>query len=316
VFGYYFGTRSNSGEALAGRRIGEALSREQAVSEALRQSEAQAREAAAQAGQPERLGALARGLERQVQVARVILDQLAPALPAGLLPAGAGAALARAEQALAAGRGDEAALRGAAQALAGDEGPFPALLRAAAALLPAATPLGGVALLLGLGWNLGAAAWRRYRARLLDAPHDPALFDPGSITPESAELRLAEAPVFARLFAARTAEPGFLAGLLDASLRADAAERLWTAYPGFADPAEAAAGLAEFRRALLAERVATDLSPAVLARLPEPLRAQRATFPQAGPSEAQAALQALTLLLGEMRERHIDPLPLVAEVGA
>ena len=320
VFGYYFGTRSNGGDALAGRRLGEALAREQQAGDALRDSEAQAREIAARAGEPERLGRLASGLERQVQVARVILDQLAPALPAGLVPAGAAAALARAEQALGAGRGDEAALHAAASALAGDEGPFPALLRAAAVLLPAATPLGGVAMLLGVGWNLGAAAWRRFRARLLDAPHDPALFDPGAITPESAELRLAEAPIFARLFTARAAEPGFLAELLDTCLREDAAERLWTGYPGFADPAEAAAGLAEFRRALLAERVAADLTPAILARLPDHLRGQRPVFPpsglQPGPGEAQAALQALALLLGELRERHIDPLPLLAEVAA
>jgi hypothetical protein len=316
VFGYYFGTRSNGGDALASRRMGEALSREQGVSEALRQSEAAARAAAAEAGAPERLGRIAGALERQVEVARVILGQLAPALPPGLVPAGAAAALERAEEALRSGRGDEAALRAAATALAGEEGPFPALLRAAAVLVPAATPIGGVATLLGLGWNLGAAAWRRFRARLLDAPHDPALFDPGSITPESAELRLGEAPIFARLFAPRAAEPGFLAGLLDTSLRADAAERLWTRYGGFADPAEAAAGLAEFRRALLAERVAADVTPALLARLPDTLRTQRPAFPQPGPAEAQAAMQALVLLLGELRERHIDPLPLLAEASA
>jgi hypothetical protein len=43
-------------------------------------------------------------------------------------------------------------------------------------------PVAGLALLLGLGWNLGAAAWRRFRARLLDLG-----FGPGT---ESLEVRL------------------------------------------------------------------------------------------------------------------------------
>jgi hypothetical protein len=312
VFGYYFGTRG-SGDAQVSRRLGDALAQEQRASEAARQAEAAAREAAAQAGKPERLAQLAGSLERQVQVARIILDRLGPALPAGLVPAQAGAALAQAEQALAAARGDEAALQAGLAGLVGSEGPFPALLRAAAQLVPAA---GGVALLLGLGWNLGSAGWRRFRARLLDAPHDPTLFEPGTITPASAELRLAEAPIFRRLFAARAAEPGFLATLLDTALREDAAERLWARYPGFANPAEAAEGLAEFRRALLAERVAADVTPVVLAKLPAPLQGQAIAFPQGGPVEAQAAMQALTLLLGELREQHLDPLPLLAEVAA
>lgn len=62
---------------------------------------------------------------------------------------------------------------------------------------------------MGAGFTLGAEGWRRFRARLLDAPHDPRLSEPGAITRASAELRLEEAPIFRRLFAARVAEPGF-----------------------------------------------------------------------------------------------------------
>jgi len=263
-------------------------------------------------------------------VARILVQRIGPALPPGLIPPQAAAMLEQAERVLSNARAlpDLGALQAATAALTGRDGPLPALLRAAAPLLPAAAggPLGGVAMLLSLGWSLGAAAWRRFRARLLDAPHDPALFDGGAITPASAELRLAEAPIFARLFTTRAAEPGFLASLLDACLRPDAAERLWARFPGFANPAEAEAGLTEFRRILLEDRVQADLTPDLVARItqslataapalrPEPQA--RPLLPQPGPQEAHAALQALTLLLGEMRENRTDPAPILAELVA
>jgi hypothetical protein len=175
-----------------------------------------------------------------------------------------------------------------------------------------------VALLLGLGWSLGAAAWRRFRARLLEAPHDPTLFEPGAITPASAELRLAQAPIFARLFTPRLAEPGFLAGLLDTCLRPDAAALLWARYPGFAHPEEAAQGLSEFNRALLEDRVEADLAPDLVARVAQGLGLQGApvSLPEAGPEAAQAALQALTLLLAEWRDSRTDPSPILRELAA
>ncbi|MDB5412828.1 MAG: hypothetical protein JWR10_1163 [Rubritepida sp.] len=328
VFGYYFGARSTGPEAQAARRLGDALDSQQRINETLRASEAAAREAAAQAGQPSLVAGALATLESHLAVARTLVQRLGPALPAGLIPAGAETLLNQAEQALSAaralgGQADLATLQAATAALTGRDGPLSSLLRAAAPLLPAVGgPLGGIALLLGLGWNLGAAAWRRFRAQLLDAPHDPALFEPGSITPASAELRLAAAPIFARLFTPRLAEPGFLAGLLDNCLREDAADRLWARYPGFANPAEAAQGLAEFRKALLEDRVEADLSPDLVARVAQSLNGAapslrpdataRPALPQPGSPEAQAALQALALLLGEMRDSHTDPVPLLA----
>jgi hypothetical protein len=339
VFGYYFGARSTTPEAQAARRLGDALEGQQRANESLRTSEAAARDAAAQAGQPSRIAEAMATLERQLSVARILVQRLGPALPAGLIPPQAEAWLNDAEQALGAARAlggpggsgaDLGALQSAAAALTGSSGPLASLLRAAAPLLPAAAggPLAGVAMLLGLGWNLGAAAWRRFRAQLLDAPHDPALFEPGAITPASAELRLADAPIFARLFMPRLAEPGFLAGLLDTCLREDAADRLWARYPGFASPAEAGQGLGEFRRALLEERVEADLAPDLVARVAQSLKSAapeirpngnaRIALPQPGAEpaqgDAQAALQALALLLGELRESHIDPVPLLAEL--
>ena len=331
VFGYYFGARSSTPEAQANRRLGDALEGQQRVNDTLRASEAAAREAAAQAGQPSRIADSIAKLEQHLSVARILVQRLGPALPPGVIPAQAGSWLLGAEQALGTARAlgaqaDLGALQSALGSLTGREGPLASLLRAAAPLLPAAAggPLGGVAMLLGLGWNLGSAAWRRFRARLLDAPHDPALFEPGAITPASAELRLADAPIFARLFTPRLAEPGFLAGLLDTCLREDAAGRLWARYPGFATPAEATEGLAEFRRTLLDDHVEADLAPELRARVAQSLNGAapslrpagvQAVLPQPGPAEAQAALQALTLLLGELRESHTDPVLLLTELA-
>ena len=321
VFGYYFGARSTNPEAQAARRLSEALESQTRAHEALRQSTApEAREPAE---------ALAR-LERHLGTARLLVQRIGPALPSGLIPREAEAALAQAEAALAQARTrpDLAAIQAAIAALTGASGPLPALLRAAAPLLPAAAggPLGGGALLLGLGWSLGAAAWRRFRARLLEAPHDPTLFEPGAITPASAALRLAEAPIFARLFTPRLSEPGFLPALLDTCLRPEAAALLWARYPGFAGPEEAAAGLSQFRRALLEDRVEADLSPDLVARVAQGLgqgggqglgqRGGSLALPGEGPEAARAALQALTLLLGEWRESRTDPTPLLRELAA
>lgn len=312
VFGYYFGARSTTGDAQAARRAGEALEAERRANDDLRARADAARE---EAEKPARLAEAAARLERHVAVARVVAERVAPLLPAAAIPADA---LREAERALATAR-EEGPLAAAADALAGPAGPLAALLRAAAPALPmaAAGPLAGAAMALAIGWRLSSGAWRRWRASVLDAPHDPTLFDPGAITPASAELRLAASPVFARAFAGRLAEPGFVAALLDLCLRDDAAERLWAEHGAlFASPAEAAEGLAEFRRALLAERVAADLSPALLEEAaralsdaPAALRPPAAApLPAPAPSpEAEAALHALALLAGELRERKLDP---------
>lgn len=319
VFGYYFGARSTTPDAQITRRLTEALATEQRQNQALRE-----------VPDPGRAEGMAAQLERQLGVARTILTQLGPVLPPGIIPPQAATLVEAAERALGAarapGQANEALLQAALGALTGTGGPLSALLRAAAPALPLAAggPLGAAALVLGVGWNLGAGAWRRFRARLLEAPLDPALFDPGTITPASAELRLAQAPIFARLFTPRLEEPGFLATLLDHCLRPDAAALLWARHPGFASPEEAAQGLAEFRAALLDEALARDVSPETLARAaaglagaaPALRAAPDATLltPVAAPPEARAALEGLTLLLAQLRETDTDPLPLLAEI--
>lgn len=83
VFGYYFGARSTTGEAQATRRMGDALEAERRTSEELRAREAAARD---EADKPARLAAAASRLERQAGIARVVLERVAPLLPAGTIP--------------------------------------------------------------------------------------------------------------------------------------------------------------------------------------------------------------------------------------
>ncbi len=333
VFGYYFGARGGAGDAATARRATEALATTTQAQEQLRAENAALAQQAAGAAVPGQVAGALGSLSRQIAVAETLVETLGPALPPGLLPEGAAEALAQARDAtaaagrLAAGQADAGTLAQLNQALAGltgASGPFPALLRAAGAVLPAAGgPLGAAALLVGLGWQAGSAAWHRWRAQVLDAPHDPAVFEAGSLTPSAAALRLAEAPVFARVFAARAAEPGFMADLLDLVLREDAAARLWAGHGAdFASPAEAAQGLAEFRRALLAERVAADVTPdavrglaAALAPLAPGADAATARQVLAAAGSAQApAVQALGLLVGEMRARKLDPIATLREL--
>ncbi len=346
VFGYYFGARSTAGDAATTRRLGEALAGQGRQAEALREENAALRTRAAEAAaRPGQLTAALDTLGRQIAIAAGLLEVLGPALPLGLVPAGAAEALKRARavaaaaRALADGEADPAAVARvseAAAALSGRDGAFASVLRAAAAALPttvAGGPLAGVSLLLGLGWQAGSAAWRRWRAQVLAAPHDPTLFDPGSMTPSSAALRLEAAPIFAAAFAPVRDRPGFAADLLDTALRDDAPARLWAEHgERFASPEAAAAGLAEFRRALLAESAAADVSASALAtvaaglaRAAPPLRPEEAT-PEAaralllatgggGAPEARAALQALAMLVGLLREQKVDVLRGMAELS-
>ena len=186
---------------------------------------------AAAGARPGQLAAALDTLGRQIAIAGTLLETLGPALPPGLLPAGAADALQRARAVAAeaarpgGGRGRTPLPRSprvldAAAALSGRDGAFATLLRTAAGALPAIAggPLAAVSLLLGLGWQAGSAAWRRWRAQVLAAPHDPTLFDPGSITPSSAALRLENAPLFAAAFASLRDRPGFAADLLDIAL--------------------------------------------------------------------------------------------------
>ncbi len=334
VFGYYFGARGTTPDIQANRRVAEALTREQQAHEATRQDAAGAVEAAAQPARD--ADALVR-LERHAAMAETLVEQFGPALPPGLLPAGAADMLHQARQALGAARGnppDLAGIADATAALTGAGGPFATLLRLAGPLLPAMAggPLAGVALLLGVGWQLSAAGWRRFQAGVLDAPHDPALFDPGAITPDEALARLT--PGFAAALAPLRDTPGFAADLLDMALRDNGAARIWARWGAghFASLAEVETGLVAYRQALLSGLAAADMRPEMLSRAASDLAgaapALRPSGPvapdaglapillpaNAGSTQQRAALQALTLLLGHMRQIRQDPTPLLREI--
>ena len=334
VFGYYFGTRGTAPDTQANRRVAEALTTEQRAHQTTRQ---EATGAAHAATQPARdAEALAR-LERHAALAETLIERFGPALPPGLLPPGTADMLHQARQALGAARRippDLGGIADATAALTGAGGPFATLLRLAAPLLPAMAggPLAGVALLLGVGWQLSAAGWRRFQAGVLDAPHDPALFDPGAITPDEALARLT--PVFAAALAPLRDTPGFAADLLDMALRDDGGARIWARWGAghFTSPAEVEAGLVEYRQALLAGEAAADMRPEMLAAAAAALTdaapalrpvglpdaraglAPVALAATAGTTEQRAALQALTLLLGHLRQTRQDPMPLLCEV--
>ncbi len=331
VFGYYFGARGVTPDVQANRRVAEALTTEQRAHETLRQSTTTAIEAATEAAtRPGREAELLARLERHTALAEELVQNFGAALPPGILPENAGALLHQARAALGAARKsppDISAVAGATAALTGAGGPFAAVLRMAAPLLPgvAGGPLAGVALLLGLGWSLSAGAWRRWQAGVLEAPHDPALFDPGAITPDEALSRLT--PIFAQALASLRETPGFAAELLDMALRDDGAARIWASWGQgrFSGLAEVEQGLVEYRRALLEGEATQDVSAealrgvaAQLATAAPALRPE-ATDPaalraQPGTPEQRAALEALTLLLGRMRETRQDPMQILREI--
>ncbi len=347
VFGYYFGARGTAPDA---RRLGAALDDAQQQNATLRgnaeAAERRAASAADAASLPGRAAAALRSLDRQLGLAGIIVDTLGPALPPGLLPADAAATLqrlrgvAQSARDLAGGAVDEATLKRLIDAmgrLAGGTGPLASLLRQAAGALPALAggPLGAIAAALGLGAALGSAAYRRWRAQILAAPHDPQLFDAGLITPGAAELALQAAPGFSHAFAARAAEPGFLATLLDQALRPDGAALLWAAHghdaPGIESEAAMAAALAEFRHALLADRLAADITPAMAQQVAQSLSPANAALrpqaldaaalqallraPPSGLAPQRAALEASVLLLDAARAQHIDLPAAMAELA-
>jgi len=115
------------------------------------------------------------------------------------------------------------------------------------------------------------------------------------------------------------------------ALRDDGAARIWARWGAghFQNPAQVAAGLAEYRSALLAGEAAGDVSaeairsvtsalssaaPALRAEPPNAETARALLTPTQGSPQQHAALQALTLLLGRLREARQDPMQLLREV--
>jgi hypothetical protein len=344
VFAFYFGTRTGSGDGQTARHLAGTLTtvREEAraANERAAEAEGRAGSAAEAATRPTRLQDGIATIDRHLAAAEVLVKVLGPALPPGLIPAGSDEVLRRARQAadgaraLAGGEITEGAVTAVLQAgrsLIGAS-PLGGLLGKAAGSLPAIGglgPIAGVALVLGLGWQLGSAEYRRWRARVLAAPYEARLIDFGVVTPTSAEIRMERCPIFSRAFSARKREPGFFATLVDAVARDDAADRLWSLYGAetslFASREELEAGLDEFRRALLSEQASGDVGDAAVGAVAAtlgvaapPAEAVNAAIDtpvrEDAAEDQQAALEALVMMVGTLREKKVDPALLIAEL--
>lgn len=357
VFAFYFGQRTAGGDAQTARALSGTIGTLQASNTRLESDNQQLSTvnstlkevAGTTLGQS--VAAEIDRIDRYVGLADTLATVLGPVLPKGLVPEGAGSVISQARN-VAAGikalsQGEITSdtlskLTSTASNLLGGTG-LPALLsKAGGALLPiagATGPLAGVALLLSIGWDLEAAQYRRWRARILSAPWDPALIDPGTITVVTAETSLARSPIFNAAFAGIKDQAGFYPTLINDVLADDAVERLWAKYGQnagmFANEGVVRDGVGEFRMALLGDQASRDIDAATVASATQALNASPnpalhiATPPNPAevakaldintvgpdvPEDATAALHALVMLVGTAREKGIDLPKLLSEL--
>jgi hypothetical protein len=286
VFGYYFGSRTSSVPGKALSQIADANSRADQAEDDLDDAQKEAADAKAQAGSATRaasFGPTVSKLSRDLSIGSTILDVIAPALPAGILPPGLSTAVATAKSALDAVQGATAntvtdsqqqTLQSALGAVLGTGGTagLGSLISAAAPMLgglgiSGLTPVGALVALLSVGAKLGSQEYQRWRARVLAAPLAHGLIEFGTVTPDDVHAALQDSPIFAKAFAEDRDRAGFDADLADAVLRDDAIDRLWKSYgagtagqpPLFSSRAELEAGLSQFNQVLLASRAANDI---------------------------------------------------------
>jgi hypothetical protein len=286
VFGFYFGSRTAGVPTKALNQIVDANGRAAQAEDAKNDAQKEAAVAKVQVGDATRAATFSptvSKLSRDLSIGSTILDVIAPALPAGILPAGLSTAVATAKSALDAVQGvkpdaatdaQQQIVQSALGAVLGSGGTssLGSLITAAAPMLaglgiPGLTPVSALVALLSVGAKLGSQEYQRWRARVLAAPLAHGLVEFGTVTPDDAHAALQDSPIFAKAFAEERDRAGFDADLADAVLRDDALDRLWQRYgagtpgqrPLFSNQAELEAGLAEFGQALLASRAASDI---------------------------------------------------------
>jgi hypothetical protein len=285
-------------------------------------------------------------LQAHVSGAEVLINTFGPLLPKGLIPEGAADALAKAKLALGAVQGVEAdgltpesvkQVADAAQGLLGAS-PVVELLKSASTVMPAIsglTPITVVALALGTAWQLGSDQYRRWVARVLDAPYDPQIISHGQISATSAAIALEQSPIFAKAFNVERQQPAFVSDLLTQVLSDEGAENLWAKYGSesnrFASRGELDKGLIEFRSVLLwnqsSQDITTEQIQSALAPLAGTSLAPTATpsldtvndvlkqIGQSGANDPQhIAMEALILWVGYMRKINLDPVHLLAQI--
>lgn len=362
VFGFYFGTRTTGVPTQAVERLAEAnrtaLTKTEEAGQArqdLAAAEGKVERATGAAG----FDAMLERAQRHLALARTVLNVFKPALPAGLLPASLDTLVATSERTVEALRGvgatdasveQQRGLADVVGALTGGESPLGILLGKAgplvAGLSPALGPVGGLAVLLGVGAKLGSSQFQRWRARILAAPLAQGLIEFGTLTPQLVHAALRQAPELSSALAARPAAE-VEAFLADALLRDDAAAHLLAAYgpagsvaAGLIAPEQAAPAVATLQQALLALYGAEDVpdptarqvgatlaagalpglaqgraglaavSAAEVQRLLDDASGISATAPQ----EEGAAFDALVMLVDTARRENIDLAAAIAEL--
>lgn len=353
VFSYYFGSRSSSADAQTTRRtvklLGESEEGKRKLETQVSALGGDVEQAKTALQTTETRGKLRDELVRlqaHVSGAEVLINTFGPLLPKGLIPEGAADALAKAKLALGAVQGVEAdgltpesvkQVADAAQGLLGAS-PVVELLKSASTVMPAIsglTPITVVALALGTAWQLGSDQYRRWVARVLDAPYDPQIISHGQISATSAAIALEQSPIFAKAFNVERQQPAFVSDLLTQVLSDEGAENLWAKYGSesnrFASRGELDKGLIEFRSVLLwnqsSQDITTEQIQSALAPLAGTSLAPTATpsldtvndvlkqIGQSGANDPQhIAMEALILWVGYMRKINLDPVHLLAQI--
>jgi hypothetical protein len=294
VFGFYFGTRTSGVPAAAVSTIAEAQKNAQQQTEAANAVRADAAVAEQRAAQVEQRaeakvahaegvagfdGMLVRA-QRHLVLAKIVVDTFkgTGALPPGLLPDKVDDMFRDAEAVINGLRGITGAtatsdqvneLNWVLSTLTGGESPLGSLLGKAAPLLtglvPSLGPLGGLAMLLGVGVKLGADQFKRWRARVLAAPLAQGLVESGALTPQLARAALERTPALRGLLGART--PAEVDAVLVNALGDELGERvLIGAYgpsgnfaPGIVPEDEATSLIAALQQGLLSVVGAGDI---------------------------------------------------------
>ena len=232
----------------------------------------------------------------------------------------------------------------------GDSSALGTLIAKAAPMLsgiaiPGLGPAAGIGLLLSVGVKLGSAEFQRWRARVLAAPLATGMIEFGTLTPDEVHEALLESPLFLAAFKDERGQQGFDAKLVTILLSGDAPAKLWTAYgadahpPLFASRDDLEKCLTELRQTLLAARAANDVTDDVAQRAAAPLAsaanaalkaspdqvngavanqliaaAAKASASGTAPQQAQAAFDALIMLVGNARAKGIDLSQAIAEL--
>ncbi|WP_146047153.1 hypothetical protein [Aeromonas bestiarum] len=351
VFSYYFGSRSSGTDAQTTRQtvklLGESEEGKRKLETQVSVLDGQVEQAQKELSTTETRTKLAddlRRLQEHASSAEVLIETIGSVLPKGLIPEGAAEALQKAKLTLGVVQGLETdgftpetveRVADATQELLG-KSPVVELLKSAATVMPVVSglpPVAVVVLALGTAWQLGSDQYRRWVARVLNAPYDPQIISHGKVSGTSASIALQQCPIFNKTFGAQIANPAFVSDLLEQVLSDEGAGNLWAKYGEhtnrFASRGELENGLLEFRSVLLWEQSSQDITPEQVKSALAPLTGT-ALVPIATPSldtvnevlrqigqpgaddGPHMAMQALILWVGYMRRIHIDPASLIA----